>query len=105
MNRSSTVYSYHNENKTTSLVPDPFLSCQILWLSVTRVGKAAQTHMGPGYKSTHHIHSIFPLTFLLIHSDDDHTLVASDPDEFVDGADTSARQLAQQDHAFDVVVL
>lgn len=45
------------------------------------------------------------LTLLLVHSDDDHTLVTTDADELVDGADTSTRQLTQENHAFDVVVL
>lgn len=45
------------------------------------------------------------LTFLLVDSDDDDALVAADADELVDGADTSAGQLAQEDHALDVVVL
>lgn len=45
------------------------------------------------------------LTFLFVNSDDDDALVAADADELVDGADTSPRQLAQEDHALDVVVL
>ena len=45
------------------------------------------------------------LTFVLVDPDDDDALVASDPDQLVDGADTPARQLTQQDHALDVVVL
>lgn len=45
------------------------------------------------------------LTLLFVYSDDDHALVAAYADELVDGADTSTRQLAQEDHALDVVVL
>lgn len=45
------------------------------------------------------------LTFFFVYSDDDHTLVAAYADELVDRADTSTRQLAQEDHALDVVVL
>ena len=45
------------------------------------------------------------LTLLFVDSDDDHTLVAAYADELVDGADTSTGQLAQEDHALDVVVL
>lgn len=44
-------------------------------------------------------------TFLFVHSDNHDTLVASDADEFVDGADATTRELAQQDHSLDVVVL
>lgn len=45
------------------------------------------------------------LTLLLVYSDDHHAFIASDADEFVDGPNASAGQLAQQDHALDVVVL
>lgn len=45
------------------------------------------------------------LTLLFVYSDDDHALVAAYADELVDGADTSTWQLAQEDHALDVVVL
>lgn len=45
------------------------------------------------------------LTLLFVHSDDHHALIASDPNELVDGADTLTWQLAQQDHALNVVVL
>lgn len=44
-------------------------------------------------------------TFLLIHTNDHHTFIASDADEFVDGSDSSSGELAEQDHALDVVVL
>ena len=44
-------------------------------------------------------------TFIFVYPDDDDTFVPADSDEFVDGADTSPRQLAQQDHALDVVIL
>lgn len=50
-------------------------------------------------------HRFSALTLLLVHSDDDHALVATDADEFVDGADSPTRQLAEEDHALDVVVL
>lgn len=50
--------------------------------------------------------SLLPsLTLLFVYSDDHHALVAADADELVDGADAPAGQLAQQDHALDVVVL
>lgn len=45
------------------------------------------------------------LTLLFVDSNDDDALVATYTDEFVDGADTSAGQLTQEDHALDVVVL
>lgn len=45
------------------------------------------------------------LTFLFVDSDDNDALVAADADELVDGADASTGQLAQKDHALDVVVL
>lgn len=44
-------------------------------------------------------------TFLLIHTNDHHAFIASDPDEFVDGSDSSSGELAEQDHSLDVVVL
>lgn len=44
-------------------------------------------------------------TFLFVHSDNHDTLVASDADKFVDGADATAWELTQQDHSLDVVVL
>lgn len=46
-----------------------------------------------------------PDTFLLVNPDDHNALVPADADEFVYGADSPAGQLAEQDHAFDVVVL
>lgn len=45
------------------------------------------------------------LTLLFVYSDDNHALIAAYADELVDGADTSTRQLAEEDHALDVVVL
>lgn len=45
------------------------------------------------------------LTLLFVYTDDHHTLIAADADELVDGADPPTRQLAEQDHALDVVVL
>lgn len=51
------------------------------------------------------MHRFGALTLLLVHSDDDHAFVATDADEFVDGADSPTRQLAEEDHALDVVVL
>lgn len=44
-------------------------------------------------------------TFLFVNSYDHDALVPADADEFVYGADASPGQLAQEDHALDVVVL
>ena len=45
------------------------------------------------------------LTLGLIHPDDDHAFVPPDAHQFVDGTNAPPRQLAQHDHALDVVVL
>ena len=45
------------------------------------------------------------LTLILVDPHDDDGLCLADPDEFVDGADAPPRQLREQDHALDVVVL
>jgi len=45
------------------------------------------------------------LTFVLINPDNNYTLVSADADQFVDGTDTTPRQLAEQYHAFNVIVL
>ena len=44
-------------------------------------------------------------TLLLVDTEDDDDFVAADADEFLDGADAPPRELGEQDHALDVVVL
>ena len=44
-------------------------------------------------------------TLVLVHPHDDHDLVSSYPNKLRHGSDTSPRQLRQQNHALDVVVL
>ena len=44
-------------------------------------------------------------TLLLVHTEDNHDLVAPDADELLDTPDTTARELGEEDHAVDVVVL
>ena len=48
---------------------------------------------------------ISSLTLGLVHPDDDHAFVPPDTHQFVDGTNAPPRQLAQHDHALDVVVL
>jgi hypothetical protein len=43
------------------------------------------------------------VALVLVHTQHDDDFVAPDPDEFLDGADTSSRQFREQDHAIDVV--
>jgi len=45
------------------------------------------------------------LTFVLVNPDNDNTFISANPYQFVDGTDTATRQLAQQYHALDVIVL
>jgi hypothetical protein len=45
------------------------------------------------------------LTLLLVNPHDDHNLVPADPDELLDGTDTTPGQLGKENHALDVVVL
>jgi len=45
------------------------------------------------------------LTFVFIDPDHDYTLVSADTNQLVDGTDTTSRELTQQYHAFNVIVL
>ena len=45
------------------------------------------------------------VALLLVHADDDDDLVAADADQLVDRADAATRELTQQHHALDLVVL
>ena len=45
------------------------------------------------------------VALLLVDSQDDDNLVPADADQLLDTSDASSRQLAEQDHAVDVVVL
>lgn len=49
--------------------------------------------------------TISPNTFLFVNSYDHDTFIPPDADEFVYGTNTSPGQLAEKDHAFNVVVL
>ena len=45
------------------------------------------------------------LALLLVDTEHDDDLVATDTDELLDTTNTSARQFGEQDHAVDVVIL
>ena len=45
------------------------------------------------------------LTLLLVHTQHDHDLTPANTNELLNGANTPARQLAQQNHSLNVVVL
>lgn len=44
------------------------------------------------------------LTFLLVHTKNDHDFVSPDSDELLDTSDTSSRQLGEENHAINVVI-
>jgi hypothetical protein len=45
------------------------------------------------------------LTLLFVHTEHHNNLVATNSDELLDTSDTSSRQLREQNHAVDVVIL
>lgn len=44
------------------------------------------------------------ITFILIYSQYDDNFITTNTNQLVDRSNSSARQLAQQNHAFDVVI-
>lgn len=44
-------------------------------------------------------------TLLLVDTEDDDDLVPADPDELLDAPDAAARELREQNHALDIVIL
>ena len=44
-------------------------------------------------------------TLLLVDTEDDDDFIAADTDELLDRSDTSPRELGQEDHALNVIVL
>lgn len=58
-----------------------------------------------GSKKARNVNLKHSPAFFFIHTDHHHTFVAPDPDEFVDGSDSSSGELTEQDHPLDVVVL
>jgi len=43
-------------------------------------------------------------TLLLVHSENNHNLISTDSDKFLNTSDTTSGKFGEQDHAIDVVV-